>query len=175
MLSVTTTSSSNNNPVVYMDIVADGEPLGRITFRLRADVVPKTAENFRALCTGEKGYGYKGSTFYRIIPGFMCEGGDITNNNGTGGKSIYGSRFPDENFTLKHTGPGVLSMANKGRNTNGSKFYICTEETEWLNNKNVVFGYVIGSFNVVNKMECFGSKSGKCRKRIVIAECGQLA
>ncbi|XP_075466495.1 peptidyl-prolyl cis-trans isomerase F, mitochondrial-like isoform X1 [Ascaphus truei] len=175
MLSVSTTSSSSNNPVVYMDIVADGEPLERITFKLRADVVPKTAENFRALCTGEKGFGYKGSTIYRIIPGFMCEGGDITNNNGTGGRSIYGNRFPDENFTLKHTGPGVLSMANEGRNTNGSKFYICTAKTEWLNNKNVVFGYIIDGFDAAVQMESFGSRSGKSSKRIVIAECGQLA
>ncbi|XP_075466501.1 peptidyl-prolyl cis-trans isomerase F, mitochondrial-like isoform X3 [Ascaphus truei] len=105
----------------------------------------------------------------------MCEGGDITNNNGTGGRSIYGSRFPDENFTIKHTGAGVLSMANEGRNTNGSKFYICTAKTEWLNNKNVVFGYIIDGFDAAVQMESFGSRSGKSSKRIVIAECGQLA
>lgn len=162
------------NPVVFMDVEADQQPLGRITFELKSDVVPKTAENFRALCTGEKGFGYKGSTFHRVIPHFMCQGGDFTNHNGTGGKSIYGSRFPDENFILKHTAAGVLSMANAGPNTNGSQFFICTVETEWLDNKHVVFGYVKDGMNVVKKMENLGSKNGRTSKRIVVADCGQL-
>jgi len=164
-----------SNPVVFFDVTADGQPWGRIEMTLRADVVPKTAENFRALCTGEKGFGFKGCTFHRVIPQFMLQGGDFTNHNGTGGKSIYGEKFKDENFQLKHTGAGILSMANAGPNTNGSQFFICTVETTWLDNKHVVFGQVTKGLEIVKKVETFGSQSGKTTKKIAIADCGQLA
>eukprot|EP00614_Pseudopedinella_elastica_P031636 CAMPEP_0172615988 /NCGR_PEP_ID=MMETSP1068-20121228/62634_1 /TAXON_ID=35684 /ORGANISM="Pseudopedinella elastica, Strain CCMP716" /LENGTH=483 /DNA_ID=CAMNT_0013421291 /DNA_START=41 /DNA_END=1492 /DNA_ORIENTATION=+ len=159
---------------VFFDVEIGGEAAGRILMALRNDKTPKTAENFRALCTGEKGFGYEGSGFHRVIPGFMCQGGDFTNHNGTGGKSIYGEKFEDENFTLKHTGPGVLSMANAGPNTNGSQFFLCTAKTAWLDGKHCVFGKVADGLEVVEKVEKVGSQGGETSKKVTIAKSGQV-
>ncbi len=162
------------NPRVFFDISIGGTPAGRIVMELRADVAPKTAENFRALCTHEHGFGYKGSSFHRVIKQFMLQGGDFTNHNGTGGKSIYGAKFADENFTLKHTTPNLLSMANAGPGTNGSQFFITTVPCGWLDGKHVVFGSVVEGAAVVGAVEAVGSQSGATSKKVEITNCGQL-
>ncbi|TRY73819.1 hypothetical protein TCAL_07388 [Tigriopus californicus] len=155
-----------------MDINVNGEPLGRVDVKLKYDIVPKTTENFRALCTGEKGYGYAGSTFHRIIPNFMIQGGDFTAHDGTGGHSVYGATFPDENFKLKHK-PFVLSMANSGKDTNGSQFFITSVKTPWLDGSHTVFGKVMNkaSKDVVKRIEAFGSKSGNPKAKLTIDRC----
>ncbi|MFD0023277.1 peptidylprolyl isomerase [Streptomyces sp. NPDC058382] len=161
---------------VYFDITINDEPAGRIVFNLFDDVVPKTAENFRQLATGEHGFGYKGSSFHRVIPEFMLQGGDFTRGDGTGGKSIYGAKFDDENFKLAHTKPGLLSMANSGPNSNGSQFFITTIVTSWLDGKHVVFGEVADqeSLDLVTKIEGLGSQSGKTKAKVTIADSGVL-
>lgn len=173
-------SSSDITSNVFFDMAIDGEPVGRMTFGLFGGVVPKTTDNFRALCTGEKGTGvsgrplhYRGSIFHRVIPQFMCQGGDFTDFIGTGGESIYGRKFEDENFELTHDYPGLLSMANSGPNSNGSQFFITTVPTPHLDGKHVVFGEVTDGFDVLGMIEAVGSRSGATAAKVEIVDCGE--
>ncbi|XP_035670381.1 peptidyl-prolyl cis-trans isomerase-like [Branchiostoma floridae] len=180
----TAASSPERKPreLAFFDVTIGGVPAGRIVFELRFDVVPRTAENFLSLCTGERGIGqsgkplhYKGSRFHRVIPNFMAQGGDFTTEDGMGGESIYGEDFADENFVLNHTGPGVLSMANAGPDTNGSQFFITFVVTAWLDGKHVVFGRVVEGMDVLYQIEAVGSQSGATSKDVIIADSGHLS
>ncbi|EAX91669.1 cytosolic cyclophilin, putative [Trichomonas vaginalis G3] len=174
-------SNMIKRPHCFFDVNIDNKSVGRIIFELFSDIVPKTSENFRCLCTGEKGKGkngmplhYKGTQFHRIIPNFMIQGGDIINFNGTGGESIYGYTFPDENFYVKHDNPYILSMANAGQNTNSSQFFITTVKTPQLDGEHVAFGRVVNGFDVVEKIQECRSDDGKPKFVCEVADCGQF-
>ncbi|KAG0277902.1 cytochrome P450 monooxygenase 7 [Linnemannia exigua] len=170
---------AQQNPIVFFDVSIGGRPAGRMKMELFADVVPKTAENFRQLCTGEYKkngvpQGYKNCTFHRVIKDFMIQGGDFLKGDGTGSMSIYGEKFADENFTIKHTGPGLLSMANSGKNTNGCQFFITSTKTDFLDNKHVVFGKLIDGLLTLRKIENVQTgPQNKPQLQVVITECGE--
>lgn len=170
---------AENGIKVYFELAIDNKPLGKLVFELSPST-PKTSENFRALCTGEKGIGksgkklhYLGSIFHRIIPGFVAHGGDFTRKNGTGGESIYGLKFPDENFDLKHSKVGLLTMANTGKNSNNSQFFITFQSCPWLDGKHTVFGEVIEGHELLKVLESHGSETGKPKAVIMITGCGE--
>ncbi|KAJ3746749.1 cyclophilin-like domain-containing protein [Lentinula detonsa] len=166
--------SIDAGPNVFFDVAIDGQHAGRIVFELYDHIVPKTARNFRELATGQHGFGYAGSPFHRVIPEFMLQGGDFTRHDGMGGKSIYGSKFNDENFIMKHIRPGLLSMANAGPNTNNSQFFITTVVTQWLDGKHVVFGEVVKGMDVVKKIESLGSQNGRMKCKVTITDSGTV-